>query len=78
MVQAGLLERRAHETDRCANRIRLKPVGRKKYEVVRAIALKLQEEILLALPEARREGFIEELSLVAEACHAAAENSPKK
>src|SRR6266567_1846322 len=35
MEQAGLVERQAHEKDRRANRLRLKPLGRRKYEAAR-------------------------------------------
>src|SRR5687768_12718451 len=73
-----LVERATHESDRRAHRIRLLPNGRKIYKLVRAVALELQGEILSALPEQQREGFLQNLALVAEACNRAAENSPKK
>lgn len=72
-----LLERALDETDRRANRIRLLPHGRKTYKLVRAVAQELQGEILSALPEPEREPFLKNLALVADACHQAAENSPK-
>ena len=78
MEKAGLIERRPHETDRRAYRIRLKPAGQKKYEEVRAMALDLPRDILRALPEKRREAFLTELALVADTCRAAAEKSPKR
>jgi len=39
MVKSGLLERKQHERDRRAHRIRLKPKGRKIYKKVRDVAL---------------------------------------
>lgn len=72
-----LVERTTHESDRRAHRIRLLPQGRKTYKLVRAVALDLQSEVLTALPENQREGFLQHLALVADACYRAAENSPK-
>jgi DNA-binding MarR family transcriptional regulator len=72
MAAAGLLERKAHEQDRRANRIRIKPPGRRKYQEVREIALELQQEVLAVLPETRRGEFLEHLDLVGEACQKAA------
>lgn len=77
MEKAGLVERRTHETDRRANRIQLKPKGLQKYEAAREIAVKLQQEVLVSLPENGREEFLQNLANVAEACRGAAEKSPK-
>ena len=73
MEKADLIERQTHERDRRAYRIRLKPIGRRKYEQVREIAIALQSEVLSALPEEKREEFLEDLSQVATACRAVAE-----
>ena len=73
-----LVERTTHESDRRAHRIRLLAHGRKTYKQVRAVALDLQSEVLSALPENQREGFLQHLALVADACHGAAENSPRR
>ena len=78
MEAAGLLERRPHEEDRRAHRIRLQPAGRRKYAAARDIAVALQAEALAVLPEAQREVFLENLSLVAEACRVSAEQSPRR
>jgi DNA-binding MarR family transcriptional regulator len=75
MEKSGWVERKRHETDRRAYRIKLKPAGKKKYEELRQIAIDLQVDVLEALPTERRESFLEELSLVAEACREAAESS---
>ncbi|MGI8966932.1 MAG: MarR family winged helix-turn-helix transcriptional regulator, partial [Limisphaerales bacterium] len=78
MEKAGLIERKRDEIDRRAYRIRLKPFGKRKYEEVREIAVKLQTEILSVLPEKTRETFLEELALVSAACRASATNLAKK
>jgi DNA-binding MarR family transcriptional regulator len=76
MEKAGLVERKAHERDRRAYRIRLKPAGQRVYVELRQVALQLQGQILSVLPENQREEFLENLTLVADACRVAAENSP--
>jgi DNA-binding MarR family transcriptional regulator len=75
MEKAGWLERKRHETDRRAYRIKLKPTGKRKYEELREIAVGLQMDILKALPPERQEGFLEDLALVADACREAADSS---
>ena len=77
MEANGLVQRTAHETDRRAHRIRLRAQGRKTYRTARLIALDLQTEVLGSLPEGEREHFFEQLEVAADACHAAAENSPR-
>jgi len=77
MEVIGLVERKEHERDRRANRIVLKPLGKRKYEEVREIALVLQMEILAVLPEEKREEFLKHLALVADACRLAAEKVAK-
>ena len=72
-----LVQRTAHETDRRAHRIRISAQGRKTYKTARSIALELQTEVLGILPEGDREQFFEQLEIVADACNAAAGNSPK-
>ena len=73
MEATGLLSRLRHETDQRARRIRLRALGRKKYEVIRRIAVDLQLEVLSALPLSKREGFLENLAIVAEACQRSAQ-----
>ena len=77
MQEAKLLERRPHEKDRRAHRVRLLSKGRAVYLELRAVALELQASILTALPEERREQFLEDLEKVADACHAAAKPPPQ-
>lgn len=78
MEESGLVERKAHEKDRRAHRIRLLASGGTKYEAARALAVELQSEVLEVIPRARREEFLEELALVADACKAAADESPRR
>lgn len=78
MEVAGWVERRPHETDRRAYRIRLLPTGRDQYEACRVVAMDLQREVLGGLPEEDREEFLVNLELVSAACRAAAEASPRQ
>ncbi|MBI3878890.1 MAG: MarR family transcriptional regulator [Verrucomicrobia bacterium] len=78
MEKAGWVERREHESDKRAYRIRLKPAGKRKYEELRALAIELQSVVLASLPENRREQFLEDLAAVADGCRDAAENSSGK
>lgn len=75
MEQAGMIERKPHESDRRAKRVRITRRGRGIYEKARDIAVDLQGQVLTALPLDRREPFLHELQLVAEACRQAAEKS---
>jgi DNA-binding MarR family transcriptional regulator len=68
MEKAGLVDRDVHKEDRRANRVRLKPAGKKKFAAAQKIASAVQGEVLSSLPESRREKFLAELELVADAC----------
>jgi len=78
MEESGLVLRKPHEKDKRARCIHLQEAGRRKYEAARQIAVSLQSEVLLVMPENRREEFLEHLALVADACKAAAEQSPRR
>ena len=78
MEAAGWVERRAHEKDRRAYRIRLKPSGKRLYLEMRQLAIELQAGVLGVLPEAKREDFLTQLTVVADACRVAAEQSPRR
>ncbi len=78
METLGWVDRKSHESDRRAYRLRLKPAGKKKYEQLRAIAIELQSQVLSVLPESERESFLGRLAIVADACRVAAECSPKR
>jgi DNA-binding MarR family transcriptional regulator len=78
MEAVGWIERKTHEQDKRAHRIRLLPAGKRTYTVARKLAVLLQAEVLSVLPEERRERFLEDLAAVADGCRAAAENSPRR
>src|SRR5947209_6899075 len=75
METMGLVKRQTRERDRRANSLRVKPLGKRRYEAARRIAVRLQTEILSTLPQPARETFLKELNAVAEACRAAADQS---
>ena len=75
MESNGLIQRKPHEKDRRAHRIKLLAKGRRTYATAREIAVELQKEILSSLPAERREMFLEDLTLVADACRGVAEDS---
>lgn len=73
MERGGLLRRETDAEDRRARRLRMAPVGRRRFTAARSIARTLQQEILDVLPAAERAGFLEALDRVAGACRSAAE-----
>jgi DNA-binding MarR family transcriptional regulator len=77
MEDSGWIERKPHETDRRAYRIKIQPSGKEQFETCRGIALELQTEILKVLGPNNQESFLEQLDLVAQACRQAADNSPR-
>ena len=77
MTAAGWVERRPHERDRRAYRLRLHPRGLKLYEECLAVAGALQKEVLQPLPPGDRERFLEQLEIVSASCREAAEESPR-
>jgi DNA-binding MarR family transcriptional regulator len=78
MEKAGLIERKTQEQDRRANRVRVTPSGKAKYEKARAIAVALQKEILGVLPADQREKFLANLHKIADACHTATADGPQR
>lgn len=68
MEAAGLVGRAPHESDRRANRVSLRPKGRQAFARAKKIAVQFQDQILGALPEGRREKFLEDLALIGQAC----------
>jgi len=77
MESAGWIGRAPHERDRRAWRIKLLPAGRRKYKLVRQIAVKLQSEVLSGWPARKREGFLENLETLAMRSRAAGSGSRK-
>ncbi len=78
MEKAGWIARTPHEKDRRAYRLKLKPLGRKKYQQVRQIAIALQTELFADWSPPRREQFLENLAQLAERCRAVAEGGKCK
>src|SRR4029079_4628020 len=68
MEAAGWVERKTHEEDKRAHRIRLLAAGRRTYVHARKVAVALQAEVLSVFPAERREKFLEDLAAVAEGC----------
>ncbi len=68
MEEQGLVERRPDERDKRAHRVTASAQGKLVFRKLRAIALTLQGEVLKALPEERRELFLQDLDAVAESC----------
>lgn len=78
MEISRLVACKPHESDLRKHRICLQAAGRRMYVQLREIALELQGQVLAALPEARREAFLEQLEAVAEAAHRAARPERKE
>jgi DNA-binding MarR family transcriptional regulator len=68
MEKAGLITRRAHESDKRARRVCVEPAGRAAFSEAYQIATELQREILSTLPATRRDSFLKDLEKIAEAC----------
>lgn len=78
MERSGLIERRSDLRDKRARCVRLTRAGRQRYVKVRAWAVELQTEVLSALPEERREVFLEDLESVAAACQNAGRSQTRQ
>ncbi|MBI1368532.1 MAG: MarR family transcriptional regulator [Planctomycetes bacterium] len=61
MESAGLIERKAHASDRRAKQVSLKPKGLAAYTQARKIAVDLQSQILSVIPMSQRARFLEQL-----------------
>lgn len=69
MTKNGLVDRKRHERDRRALRVRITPEGEKLFKELREIALELQEHLTSAIADDRREAFLEDLEALAEAAN---------
>jgi DNA-binding MarR family transcriptional regulator len=78
METNGLIERRPHETDRRAHRVRLMPKGRRTFEKARKVAMELQTGILESLSEDERARFLDFMEIIADACAAATDRPARK
>ena len=67
MTEASLVRRKRDEADRRAMQVRITAAGERIYHEARKLALDLQGALLEKIPEARREQFLIDLDLVAEA-----------
>ncbi len=73
MEKSGLLERKPHELDRRAHRVKLLPRGQQTFDQARKVAVELQTQVLSGLPPDRRTLFLEELEVIADTCALAVE-----
>jgi DNA-binding MarR family transcriptional regulator len=71
MESADLIERKPHQKDRRAKCVKLKPKGRRIYDKARQIAIELQTTVVSALPLAKRDQFLIDLEIVADAAQLA-------
>jgi DNA-binding MarR family transcriptional regulator len=78
MEKAGLIVREKHEKDRRAHRVKVLVPGKRAFKDAQKIAIVLQRQVLGALPEDRRERFLEDLETVADSCAAALERPVSK
>jgi DNA-binding MarR family transcriptional regulator len=65
LERAGLAERRPAPADRRARIIAVTPAGRKAIAKGEKVVARIQADVLSALPEEQREGFMETLSALA-------------
>jgi DNA-binding MarR family transcriptional regulator len=78
MERAGFIARQPHERDRRAKRVLLRPLGAETFAKAQEVALELQGEVLKALPEDRRDSFLEDLDAIGQACADALERPPRR
>lgn len=76
MEKNGLLERRPHERDRRAHRVRILPKGEQTFSAAQKIAVELQTQVLAVLPTEHRASFLEALATIADACASALRKEP--
>ena len=75
MVRAGWIRRETHERDRRANQLRVTAEGKIRYAKARAIAVKLQTEVLGELSATECESFLAQLERIGDACRRTAGQS---
>lgn len=68
MEIAELIERHPHETDKRAKRVCITEYGKTQFRKARDIAIRLQNKVMTAIPESRRESFLEDLEAIANTC----------
>jgi DNA-binding MarR family transcriptional regulator len=77
MQKAGWVDRKRHERDRRAYRIKATTKGRQLFRQMRDVAVDLQAQVMSVLAEKDREDFLEKLALVADACREASAKAPR-
>lgn len=75
MQKAGWVDRKRHERDKRAYRIKPTTKGRQLYRQLRDVAVELQAQVMSVLDENDREDFLGKLAQVADACRTAAADS---
>jgi len=75
MEAGGMIRRQPDARDRRARRLQLTALGRRQFEHARPLALELQQRVLAALPSVRRQRFLRDLEIIANACHQAQQGS---
>lgn len=76
MEASGLIRRRADVDDRRAQRLHITAMGNLRFNQAKPLAAELQTRVLRSLPESRREEFLRELEIVANACQEAQRDWP--
>ncbi|MCW8133921.1 MAG: MarR family transcriptional regulator [Planctomycetota bacterium] len=69
MTKSGLVDRKRHERDRRALRVRITSDGEKLFKELREVALDLQTQLMNAIEPERREQFLADLETIAEAAN---------
>ena len=67
MEDAGLIERRSHASDGRRKVLTASRTGEALLKRIQPIAAALQEQLMSAIPEAERDGFLRNLARIAEA-----------
>lgn len=68
MEKMEFISRERNPNDKRVKLIRITPTGKNTYLKARDIAVELQSQVLLALPESRRESFLKDLETISISC----------
>ena len=68
----GLVRRKPNKNDRRARSLSVLTSGRRRYESARAVAIRLQSQVLSILPAKQQEPFLTQLAAISDACREAA------
>ena len=78
MVARGLIARRRSKTDARAYAVRLTPAGKDALKSAEPASERVESRILKMLPQARRDAFVDTLSLLVRALNVPASNEAAK